>query len=121
MFKRNDDYLAQGEPSCEWDDKEAREILVDALAQDAYAALAAMEEHQVDANVGQAIELLATVVGQDIDKNKAGLFSKSDFDIDLERQTVRCPQRIMVPLKSLVALCHREPQAARQTRPAPPR
>lgn len=71
VLKRDDDYLAAGKPSCEWDDKDAREVLVDALAQDAYATLAVMEEHRVDADVGQAIELLATVVGQDIEKDES--------------------------------------------------
>src|SRR5690606_4309375 len=32
---------------------------------------AVMEEHRVDADVGQAIELLATVVGQDIEKDES--------------------------------------------------
>ena len=27
VLKRDDDYLAAGKPSCEWDDKDAREVL----------------------------------------------------------------------------------------------
>src|ERR1700751_1292956 len=41
--KRDDDYLAAGKPSCDWDDEQAREALVDALARDAYAVLAALD------------------------------------------------------------------------------
>ena len=31
--------------------------------------------------------------------NRDGLFTKSDFDIDLEARTVRCPQGVVVPIK----------------------
>ena len=37
--KRDDDYLAPGKPSCDWDDVQARDALVDALARDAHAIL----------------------------------------------------------------------------------
>ena len=74
VLKRDDDYVAPGKPSCEWDDKDAREALVDALARDAYAALSCMQDREVNNEVGEAIELLATVVGQDLDKDENGRY-----------------------------------------------
>ncbi len=43
VLTRDDDYAAAGKPVCEWDDQEAREALVDALARDGQAALGALE------------------------------------------------------------------------------
>jgi Transposase DDE domain/Transposase domain (DUF772) len=74
VLKRDDDYVAPGKPTCEWDDKHAREAVVDALAQDADAALACMQDRKVDINVGQAIELLATVLGQDLERDEDGTY-----------------------------------------------
>jgi len=74
VLERDDDYVAPGKPTCEWDDKDAREAVVDALAQDAHAALACMHGRKLDANVAQAVELLATVVGQDLDKAEDGTY-----------------------------------------------
>lgn len=74
VLKRDDDYVAPGKPTCEWDDKDAREAVVDALAQDAHAALACLHDRKLNAEVGQAAELLATVVGQDLDKDEDGTY-----------------------------------------------
>src|SRR5262249_4682157 len=52
----------------------AREALVDALARDAYAVLALLEGQQLSAHVKQAAELVATVVGQDLEQREAGVF-----------------------------------------------
>jgi hypothetical protein len=38
---RDDEYATVGKPPCDWDDKAARETLVDALVRDAVAALEA--------------------------------------------------------------------------------
>ena len=38
---RDDDYSTAGKPACDWEDKAAREALIDALARDAHAALLA--------------------------------------------------------------------------------
>ena len=43
VLKRDDDYAAAGKPVCDWEDKAAREALVDALARDAYAVLALLD------------------------------------------------------------------------------
>jgi len=72
--KRDDDYLAPGKPSCDWDDVQAREVLVDALARDAYAILAALDERTLTSEVMQAAKLVATVVGQDLEQRDDGMF-----------------------------------------------
>ena len=71
---RKDDYLSAGKPFCDWNDAEAREALVDALAKDAYAALAVLDGLTLFPEVDQAARLLATVVGQDIAPNDDGIF-----------------------------------------------
>lgn len=72
--KRDDDYLAAGKPSCDWDDEQAREALVDALARDAYAVLAALDGRALVAEILQAAKLVATVVGQDLEQRDDGMF-----------------------------------------------
>jgi hypothetical protein len=72
--KRDDDYLAAGKPSCDWDDEQAREALVDALAQDAYAVLAALDGRTLVPEILQAAKLVATVVGQDLEQRDDGMF-----------------------------------------------
>jgi len=66
---RDDDYAAAGKPVCDYDDRAAREALVDALARDAVGCLAVLDGREVDPAVAQAGELLATVVGQDLDQD----------------------------------------------------
>ena len=66
-LKRDDDYVKAGKPACDWDDKVAREALVDALARDGYAMLCVLDGREVEAEVKSAAELLATVLGQDIE------------------------------------------------------
>ena len=71
---RDDDYAGAGKPVCDYDDAAAREALVDALATDAMALLAALDGRELDAAVAQAAALLATVVGQDLDADTDGVF-----------------------------------------------
>jgi hypothetical protein len=73
-LQRDDNYVAAGKPSCDWDDAEAREALVDALARDAYAALACLDSRELTDEVQKAGELVATVVGQDLEQREDGLF-----------------------------------------------
>jgi Transposase DDE domain/Transposase domain (DUF772) len=72
--KRDDDYVAPGKPSCDWDDVQAREALVDTLARDAYAVLAALDGRTLTSEVAQAAKLVATVVGQDLEQRDDGRF-----------------------------------------------
>jgi len=73
LLKRDDTYEAPGKPACDWDDKPAREALVDALAWDAFAVLTALDGREVSAPVKQAAELVATVVGQDLETRADGI------------------------------------------------
>jgi hypothetical protein len=71
---RDDDYVVAGKPACDWDDAEAREALVDALARDAHAVLARLDERKIEGELSQAAVLLATVVGQDLEQREDGVF-----------------------------------------------
>jgi Transposase DDE domain/Transposase domain (DUF772) len=66
-MRSGDDYATAGKPQIDWDDKEAREALVDTLARDAYSCLLVLEGEELDDAVAEAAELLATVTGQDIE------------------------------------------------------
>ncbi len=66
------DYSIPGKPDIAWDDKTAREQLVDALVRDALAIVAALtgpdtEDLDPDSPAGQALALLALVAGQDVE------------------------------------------------------
>ena len=74
VLKRDDDYGAAGKPACDWDDKVAREALIDALARDAYAVLAHLDGQPLAADAKEAAALVATVVGQDLEQTEDGLF-----------------------------------------------
>jgi DDE family transposase/transposase-like protein DUF772 len=74
VLRRDDDYASAGKPVCEYDDPAARQALVDALARDAMALVTALDERELAAEVNQAAQLLATVVGQDLDQGTDGVF-----------------------------------------------
>lgn len=69
-----DDYRAVGKPACDWDDEQARAALVDRLATDGVALLGVLEGRQLEAGVAQAAELLATIIGQDLEQDEHGTF-----------------------------------------------
>ena len=71
---RDDDYATLGKPPCDWDDRKAREALVDALVRDAHAALGALDGHALDGPVAEAAELLGLVAGQDVEAGEDGVF-----------------------------------------------
>ncbi len=122
---RDDDYRSPGKPACDWDDPEARQALVDALTRDAVTLLAHLDGLEASPEVAEAAELLATVVGQDIEQGQdgvfriarleeaeivpvvkvqapnapAGHFPKDRFAVDLELRTVTCPGEVTVPLR----------------------
>jgi len=74
LLGRDDDYKSAGKPVCDWDDKAAREALIDALAKDARALLGALDGRTLSDAAGQAAALLATLVGQDLDEDQDGVF-----------------------------------------------
>ncbi len=71
---RDDDYRSAGKPVCDWEDREAREALIDALAKDADALLMALDGRELPEGVTQAAALLAAVAGQDLDEGADGVF-----------------------------------------------
>jgi hypothetical protein len=71
---RDDDYQQPGKPVCDWDDPAAREQLVDALFRDGYRALHALRGIPLGPDAARAAELLATVIGQDIEETDDGRF-----------------------------------------------
>jgi hypothetical protein len=73
-LRRDDDYRAPGKPPCDWDDKEAREQLVDELVHDARFALEAIDAHVLGPSAAEAAELLALVAGQDVEEAADGVF-----------------------------------------------
>lgn len=73
-LQRDDDYVAPGKPSCDWDDEKAREALVDALARDAHAVLLKLDGGQLETPLKEAAALVATVVGQDLEQGEDGTF-----------------------------------------------
>ena len=74
LLRRDDDYAAAGKPACDWEDRVAREELVDALVRDGYRAHFALRGERLDPRVAEAAALLATVTGQDIEETSDGRF-----------------------------------------------
>jgi DDE family transposase/transposase-like protein DUF772 len=74
VLRRDDDYASAGKPVCDWDDRDAREAVVDALARDGYALLAALDGRVLEPVLRQAAELLLTVTGQDLEESEDGTF-----------------------------------------------
>ncbi len=76
-LKRDDKYDTSGKRSCDWDDKAARETLIDELVNDSLLALCAIESmSDIDLSepASEAVELLGFVSGQDIEQDEAGKF-----------------------------------------------
>ena len=71
---RDDDYASAGKPPCDWDDRVAREALVDELVHDALAALAVIDGAELSQPGRDAAELLALVAGQDVAAGDDGVF-----------------------------------------------
>lgn len=71
---RDDDYASLGKPPCDWDDRAAREALVDALVRDAHAALSVLDGRELSQACAQAAELLALVAGQDVEQGEDRVF-----------------------------------------------
>ena len=74
LLARDDDYRQPGKPACDYDDPDAREQLVGALAEDAHALLVALDGREPGAAVIEAARVLAAVVGQDLEQGDDGVF-----------------------------------------------
>ncbi len=74
VLQSGDDYTTAGKPVIDWDDQAARDALIDSRACDGYALLAALHGcTDLPAPVAQAMRLLATVLGQDLDTGADGV------------------------------------------------
>ena len=67
-----DDYATTAKPQIDWDDSETREVLIDSRARDAFACLRVLEGRTLRVEVVEAAELLAKVVGQDLEETDDG-------------------------------------------------
>jgi hypothetical protein len=70
----DDGYASAGKPPCDWDDPQAREVLVDGLVRDAFGALGVVDGVELVGAVREAAELLALVAGQDVEQGDDGVF-----------------------------------------------
>jgi len=74
VLRRDDEYGSAGKPVCDWDDPLAREQLVAELAADGFACLGVLDGSDVNGDIVQRGELLATVLGQDLEAREDGRF-----------------------------------------------
>jgi IS5 family transposase len=66
------DYESSGKPLIAWDDPVAKAALVDALVNDALDLLASLEGREIDDEATAALGLLALVAGQDVEQDSDG-------------------------------------------------
>jgi hypothetical protein len=72
QLARPSDYHLAGKPACNWDDREAREQLLQELATDGLKVLDTLESKDLSPSLEQAAQLLATVLGQDLVVDEQG-------------------------------------------------
>lgn len=72
VLSSGDDYLSLGKPLVDWEDPAGREQLIDSRARDGFACLAVLDGRELSPGVAEAGELLATVLGQDLEHPEAG-------------------------------------------------
>lgn len=74
VLSSGDGYASSAKPVIDWDDAAAREVLIDSRARDGFACLALLEGRQLGVAVSEAAQLLATVLGQDLEQTEGGTF-----------------------------------------------
>jgi hypothetical protein len=74
VLTSGDAYTDLGKPIIDWNDRGEREALIDSRARDGHALLTALHGRDLAVEVVQAGELLATVLGQDLDHDAGGVF-----------------------------------------------
>ncbi len=72
-WSSGDDYASSAKPQIDWHDAAARSALIDSRARDAFACLAYLEGRRLSAAVSEASQLLATVIGQDLELGEDGV------------------------------------------------
>jgi len=73
VLRSGDNYATSAKPQIDWDDADARQALIDSRAKDAFACLAVVDGRQLGVEGSEAAELLATVVGQDLEETVDGM------------------------------------------------
>ena len=61
------DYDDPGKPAIAWNDKAARDLLIDALVGDAHRLLGYLPEQELGPKAAEAVALLALIAGQDVE------------------------------------------------------
>lgn len=74
VLDSGDEYASAAKPQIDWDDAEAREALIDSRAKDGFGCLATLADRQLSEPVADAAQLLATVLGQDLEQRADGTF-----------------------------------------------
>lgn len=74
VMQSGDDYASNAKPQIAWDDAEARTELIDSRAGDAFACLALLDGRELAPEVSDFVELVAKVVGQDLEETGDGTF-----------------------------------------------
>jgi hypothetical protein len=74
VIKSGDDYASSAKPQVDWDDQPARDELISSRARDAHGCLALLDGRQLAPAVAAAAELLAGVLGQDLEASHDGSF-----------------------------------------------
>lgn len=68
VLTSGDDYLSLSKPQIDWEEQAGREQLIDSRARDGFACLTVLEGRKLNPAVTEAGELLATVLGQDLEQ-----------------------------------------------------
>jgi len=74
VLRSGDEYASPAKPQIDWSDPEAREALIDSRAKDGFACLGVLDARELSDEVRQAGELLAKVLGQDLEEGTDGTF-----------------------------------------------
>ena len=74
VLTSGDQYASNSKPQIAWDDAVARAELIDSRARDGHALLALLDGSGLGAGLTEAVELLATVLGQDLEHTDDGVF-----------------------------------------------
>jgi Transposase DDE domain/Transposase domain (DUF772) len=74
LIRSGDDYSRAAKPQIDWDDRSAREELIDSRATDGYGMLVHLDGQQLEGQLVEAAALLATVLGQDLEADDEGIF-----------------------------------------------
>lgn len=73
-MQSGDEYASNAKPQIAWDDAEARAELIDSRARDGFAGLVLLDGRTLAAEVADAAELVARVLGQDLEETEDGTF-----------------------------------------------